>query len=543
MQLLRHIFIVLFVFTFLFIPNVGAEGEGEFSNVTDQIEININETDNLIELEYTIVETFRDPEYRHGIFISLPKNQGGVWTQYTVKSVKRSQQADPNVYFGGWEPPEDEKYEKIKEWDQLRIRIGDKDKNLEINTTHRYKIEIEVEKNKDYKYNFTVLSDWGDLVKDIYVYNNGAQVCDESFSCDPYSGIEITINDTISKTVPWYYSAVNTVWVYPLFIVPVYILLYILYLIFAKDPSRGHSHSSPEFEPPKGLKPWEAEYLISEGDISLKDTLLSYVLWLSNKQYVKIIAKTKTVKNIFGKKKQENFVELKKLKNLPKLDSLPSIFNEAIESIISSGFEVGLKSSKINPAEHEKDLRKQVGAKLEKFYNTKPLKNYKTFTLRVVIALVVLIVILSVILKSTILLGDSYIPVFIISGILCLPGLFLLFKKWAKLKTEFYKKRAEAVRYKYYIKKAEKYKLDFSNNPKDGVQYYLKAVPFAAMFAVLPKFNEYIQKTMPEIKQVNTNSTLLASYTSASFYAPPSSSGSSGFSSSGGGFSGGGGSW
>ena len=87
-------------------------------------------------------------------------------------------------------------------------------------------------------------------------------------------------------------------------------------------------------------------------------------------------------------------------------------------------------------------------------------------------------------------------------------------------------------------------KLDFSNNPKDGIQKYLVSVPFAAALGILPKYQKYFGKLIPDTSEVSSVNSFYTSYAVATFYTPPSdSSGGGGGGGGGGGFSGGGGSW
>lgn len=111
--------------------------------------------------------------------------------------------------------------------------------------------------------------------------------------------------------------------------------------------------------------------------------------------------------------------------------------------------------------------------------------------------------------------------------------LFLFLITFAKFNREGAELRAYCQRYKIYIEKTERYKLDFANNPDSGVQYYLANVPFAAIFGYLDQFEKYVQSAFPqslENSDLHIGSNLSASFHSTNFY---TSSGGSNSSSSG----------
>jgi uncharacterized membrane protein YgcG len=147
-------------------------------------------------------------------------------------------------------------------------------------------------------------------------------------------------------------------------------------------------------------------------------------------------------------------------------------------------------------------------------------------------------------LQEALMIGDTLIIMLGVLSVTTWPGIYLIMRDWGNLTREGVEKSRYCRRYKFYLEKAEKLKLDFSNNPKEGLQEYLVSVPFAAGFGILPTFQKYLEDFIPkevsdQFQTVNNTNLLLAS---SAFYVPPSSSsGGGGFSS--GGFSGGGGSW
>lgn len=515
-------------------------------NSTEEIKVEVLDKGDKLNITYTITEYLGYTE-RHGIFLVLPKNQDGVWTEYKVKRVERRDPADPLKYYGGYTMLKEDNYDIIKEWNEFRLRVGDKDINLPIGI-YQYEIELEATKNEDYKYDFTLIKDRVGYVPEISVYLDGRGMCEKEIECSDQL-TKIVINKDGDSGVPFYSKFFSSTWGYLLMATIFYAIIATIWYFFARDPKGDNDEDSPEFEPPKDLTPWQSQYLIREGGISLKDTLLSYILWLSNKKYIKIKPNLEYQKADKKKKKKIDEIKIEKLKKLPTNANLPSVFNKAVEKIIEKGVKKGLKASKINPAQHEGELNKKVYESLKDHYQIKPLNSAVAVGIVLLVVFGFISFFIFEALKWSILIGYSWILAFIVGLILTVPGVIWLASEWGKLKPESYKLRAASVGYKLYIEKAEKLKLDFSNNPKEGVQYYLKAVPFAAAFGILPKFQKYIEKIMPDVEAVKTTGPIIAGYSAASFYYPPASTGRSGggltggSSFSSGGFSGGGGSW
>ena len=98
----------------------------EISNETPNISIvsNVNASAKKITIKYFITEKFNKPS--RGVFLALPKNQDGVWTEYAVKNVikaKSNEKCDLKCAETlDWSS---EKYELINEWNEFRISNQD----------------------------------------------------------------------------------------------------------------------------------------------------------------------------------------------------------------------------------------------------------------------------------------------------------------------------------------------------------------------------------------------------------------------------------
>lgn len=559
--MLKKVLSLAFIFSLLF-SFIGLKVEAS-DNVTDLIKIVINQkTDTKIDASYYIVENFKVSS--RGVFLALPKNQSGVWTDYNLKSVQRTifpiNNIDNNPIYS-FAPPESpnsnfeidhkkntinlinsdspeplaldfqkEPYDEIKEWNQIRFRIGQKDRYLPVGV-FVYKIDLEISLNPSYKYDLTLLQDWTETVNRIEVIENNQDLCVSKISC---SGNSTKIAMFETKPESPIYGVFFSFAPYLLILVIISILTYYLWHIFAKDPMENLIVDKPEFESPN-LKPWEADYLIKEGGITVKDTLLSYILWLNTNKYISYKPDSETSSLEIEKRE----LKVKILKDLPEI--LPEIFNKTVHEIANLGMKEGVLASKINEAEAAK-LNENISNNLSKYYAQKPI--HEAWVWVCVIAFVVFFVWSFVVdfVKQTFLVGDSYWNLAIFGLISLVIPAILVLNQWGKVNLEGAKLRAYCMRYKYYIQKVETLKLDFSNNPNEGVQYYLKAVAFAASFGLLTQFGKYFQKLVPNSSDIEDSNTLRYSYAAVSFYVPPSdSSGGGGF--SGGGFSGGGGSW
>ena len=511
------------------------------ANTTDSITVLVspNKESQKIELTYQIWQTFNEST-SHGIFLALPKNQGGVWTEYILKSVKRNPEAMeiqnlknfPKIDSSGLMS---DKYESIKEWDQFRVRVGDKNTTLN-KGQYYYEMVVEADFEPNQEYDFTVVYDSRDPVKSLKVIQNEQDLCQSELKCDPVN-TTISLNKASNKILSfsfWY----NALWPYILILVAGVAAIYCAWVRFAKDQFKIETAKSPEFEPPIEVYPWQAAFLANDGNVSVKNTLLCYILWLSNQKYIKLEPDGDA-----GDKDVEMKIEL--LKDLP-TDLLPEVFNLAVISSISKGLKDGIYESKINESQDLPKLCELLNGDLKKNYTQTPLSVSNKF---LVIFLTGLALLFGGIfgfqtLQSSILLGDSYIGFWILISTLILILVAVIAFYWSKPTRQGAELINKVKRYNYYLKYVEKFKLDFSNNPDQGVQYYLKSVAFAAAFGVLAKFQKYFDKLLPNTTEINQNAYIYSSYGHVIFYTPPSSSdGGGGGGDGGGGFSGGGGSW
>jgi uncharacterized membrane protein YgcG len=316
-----------------------------------------------------------------------------------------------------------------------------------------------------------------------------------------------------------------------------------MYNKYARDPKSKLPTDRPEFEPPDKLYPWQAQFLIS--GIDSRSTLLSYILWLNHKGFI-VIEQNKKENTTSGflsifTKEPDKFAII--IKNELPTNILPDYFNETVSAIAEKGLTQGLSESQITS---------QSSGLSEYFYSQMKtlFLHTKNNTLLVTIIVHCVSLVLFLILLSTIhywvFMSDWTKIVLLIAFAIPIPFEIILLTLWPKVTQAGAELRAYCQRYMYYLTYVEKYKLDFSNNPDDGVQFYLKSVPMAAAFGILDKFNNYFADLLP----ADTSD----SFSSVSAFTPvyqstfdsvfSSSSSSSGFGgSASGGSSGGGGSW
>ena len=551
------LFPVIFLVLLLLTPQINIQAAKDtVSNVTQEISIeaNTNTSTKKITLNYFITEKFNKSS--HGIFLALPKNQDGVWTNYSVKKVLRAESEticelnckDTLDTLAGQEyldklPWVNEKFEEINEWNQFRFRVGDSQKLLPPKYYY-YEIEIEADYNPDLAYNFNFLDGWNEeiLNSNLSLNINGQKKCSNEYLirsiganidvCDK-SKLQAELNVGKSKSsllTSVFYSS----WPYFLLFVLVNLLAYFVWKSKAKDDWGNEKLDRPEFEPP-ALLPWETAYLVGEGQLDLKNTLLSYVLWLSYKKYIKLTPLEKT------DKKQKNLVKLEILKDLPTNVMLPDIYNQTVLKMLDEGISEGILSSQINPGTHLDITQTKVKDSVKKYYSQLPFNSPGGWLAIIALVLFFIGAFSFSGIQEVFLIGTSW--GWLVSGafIFGLPGFYFVMAKWAKLNVDGIKITAYSKRYKYYLENVEKLKIDFSNNPQEGVQRYLVSVPFAASFGVLPKFQKYFEDLIPNNIESQSVNGFYTSFAVASFYTPPSDSSSGG--GGGGGFSGGGGSW
>jgi len=553
------------------------------SNFTNNLQIKVVENSDNLELEYNILQTFGKAS--RGVFLSFPKNMDGIWTEFGIQSVQKTslvnlQSLENKNEFGNIDFEKlktenlqsltAEKYDQIKEWNEFRLRIGNVDKILP-KGTYLYQIKLKATKSQANKYNFQLIRDWNDQIGNFEIIKNGKPYCNSTTSlinqekCSP-NVPQIRLNPDKSEVSNLVKIWLN-VWLYAVILTLASGFGYLGWFWFARDPDYGFVTDKPEFEPPN-LLPWEAQFLVSDGKVDFQNTFLSYLLYLSNYKFIKIIGQNEqgfstnsslqnqnnssNSNSFIGKiidkftDKKEEKVKIQILKPLP--DLLPVEFNQAITRMESDGFEQGIYNSQINSSV-QGQIEKDIFAKLSHFY----LQGYHSWQISLLIVLLVIGGILWFFavfdfVKMTFLVGNSFrfvIPFFCLIVILWLMFILSKFSKLTRIGAET---KAFCQRYNYYITKVEQFKLDFSNNPQEGVQYYLKILPFAAVIGFLPQFQKYLVDLFPQIQEVSeiSNSVLIASaLNSTTFYSPPNSSSSSGSDTgwSSDGFDGGGGSW
>jgi uncharacterized membrane protein YgcG len=594
------------------IPKNSVNSAQKNSNFTDNIEIKITESSDNLELEYNILQTFSKAS--RGIFLSFPKNMDGIWTDFQVQSVQKTNltsylqnknfskneiQNEPQIEIQNElekeietemqnelenEPKNElnfaeikkdnlanlssEKYEHIKEWNEFRVRIGEVDKILE-KGIYLYQIKIKTTKNSQNQYNFRLLGDWNDqigsfeIIKNNQIYCNSAQQTisfkNEDEKCNLGRNLQIRINpekSEVSNLIKFWLSS----WLYLVILLIVSSFGYLGWFFLARDPDYGFATDKPEFEPPN-LLPWESQFLVNDGKLDFKNTFLSYLLYLSNHKFIKILgqneqnsnSKNNNSNSFFGKivnkmsNKKEEKVQIQILKPLPNL--LPNKFNEAIRLMETDGFEQGIYNSQINSS-LQGEIETNIYTKLKHFY----LQGYNNWQISVLITILVIGNILWFFalfgfIQKTFLIGNSYQFIIPFASLVAVLWLIFILIKFSKLTRIGAETKVFCQRYNYYITKVEQFKLDFSNNPKEGVQYYLKILPYAAIIGFLPQFQKYLVNLFPQIQEVSeiSNSLLIANaLNSTTFYTPPSSDSSgsgSDTSWSSGGFDGDGGSW
>jgi hypothetical protein len=366
------------------------------------------------------------------------------------------------------------------------------------------------------------------------VIQNQQNLCAKNLNCDPKL---TSINFNPNKPKPNFGAGfLFSTFPYFLILMALAPIIFLSWWFFAKDLYPIISPHSPEFDPPKDILPWQAMFLINSSKVNVKNTLLSYILWLNNSKIIDL----KPDSNPNDKSTDMTVVIKKDLPNV-----LPEIFNKTIGLISTSGMKNGIYASKINESSQPL-LFKKISHDLTHLYKQKPLGSGSISAIAIIsgFGLFFFNGFFFGILKDTFLVGESYFPLAIFALILIWLGLILVLIFWTKLNKQGTDLKNQISRYRYYLNYVEKYKLDFSNNPDEGVQYYLKSVAFASVFGLLTKFQSYFGNIFPKNEQIQNGNLLSSSYNSVIFYTPPSSSNSSfGGGGSSGGFSGGGGSW
>jgi len=557
MTKILSVFTALILVAGLFFGGVNAQAFGENQTFLIDVEINQNETETV--LEYTIFQYFI--EESRGVFLSLPKLQDNVWTEYTVENVARAEvqnlcdaddfiQAshrriqdelvpcliDAQVEF------EAEPWDAITEWNQLRFRVGKPDVILN-QGLHAYRFTVQAESEDVSRFEQRILYDWDDELNTVQVTDaDGNMLCKDGAvqSCRANGMVEIEINPQ-AQEAPFWRGVFHQFWIFGVIIVAIVATFYGLWNWVARDPNQILSHTSPRFEPPE-LFPWQADYLVREGRTQLKDTLLGYLLWLNHTKCTSITP-AGVERNGKHNKKAEPTLTINQALPGENETGLPDIFNTTIQKIAKKGFKQGILDSKINPGQHTEKMNNSIATSLKSIYTQGSVHSPVGMTAGVAFIAAFVSVFAFGFARNVLLVGDSIFAIIIFAEIITIPGWYLLFYYWGKLNRNGIKKRDQSHQYRYYIDQAEKLKLDFANNPQTQLQYYLDALPYAANFGLLAQFKKFIANKIPQNIEADGAFASYALVRSATFYTPPNSS-SGGFSGgSSGGFSGGGGSW
>jgi uncharacterized membrane protein YgcG len=487
------------------------------ANNTENMRISISENNQKTVIQYDIAYVFSsNNKNRHGIFLSLPKIQDGIAYDYTLgdKPTRNSS---------------NEKYDIINEINSFRIRIGDKDINLEPGQ-YNYRFTILTNQNKEYNHKFQYLYDWNDNINSIEVRRNGFSIC-ESNTCS---------NNQISEDLNSSKPRANVGFAYlTIFQNYIWALLGSIIAWFAvikkrlTDPLQAKVLKElPYYTPPQDLTPWQAQSLINKGDITPHETLAAYIFYLNNKQYITITPDT-----------DNKTIILIKLKDLP-TDLGPSELNTLVEYIISDGMEQGILNSEISLAELDNKIDEFTLQSNEHLYIRKPVLYPLMIVLMLTVVGGIIMFLLSDPFQKWLLIGNSYgifiFFVFFLGMLLVYMGL----RNFQRFNQDGYDRLQESIGYKYYLSYIEKEKLDFDNNPEEGARFYLTALPYAAQFNILEKFNKFfkVKQFITDI-QADNSTLIFGTINSTPFYSVSADSGGGFDGGGGGGFDGGGGSW
>jgi Predicted membrane protein (DUF2207) len=488
------------------------------NNNTDVIKVEINDTTEDLILNYTIRETFGpDAKGRHGIFYNINKEQDGVVYNFELLDLPKK---DGVI----------EKYNTINELTSFRFRIGDPNIQLEPKT-YTYTFSIKAKANKTNKHQFTPIYDWKDPISNIEVIYNGRELCAEGVIICNRTNTLLTFNPTKqpSNKLLAYLTIFQS---YILAIVASVILWLTGLKKLITDPFKKKIlNEVPYYTPPQDMLPWDCQSLINKGNLNVKDSFASYLLYLNHKNYIEIKPD----------KEREGKVTITKLQTLPQ-DLMPEEVNKTVEMMITNGVNNGLLDVGIDESTINQNTNKFVLNRNNNYYKNKP--ELMPFSYTIIVGLIGFVpgAIFFGFIQDRFGVGNSLGLFIVFIFLIFLLFLYIYLKNKDKLSEKGCNQLQESIGYKYYLSYIEKEKLDFSNNPKDGIQFYLNTVPYAAQFGILKQFNSYFKSLefMPQ-EIVNDTSFLASSINSAPFYIPPSSGGDG--SGGGGGASGGGGSW
>jgi uncharacterized membrane protein YgcG len=518
------IFLAAFIFITLLSNFVQVFASSEITkNYMQAININLREDGNKLNIEYQLEHVVAPNQKTRGVFIALPNSQDGVWTQYLIEDVSfKKAVADP------WK---NQKYQLINEWNEFRLRVGDENEFLTPGIYY-YRITLGANKNPNLKYDFTLLSNWTEEVKDIKVFYGGQELCAGGRISCLASSTKFKFNTDREET-SFVQKFIVDFWAYLAVLIVIISLSFLYWVIMLRDENRFLSDlQRPKFDPPN-VTPWQASFMIEEYNTNVKNMILSYLLYLN---YLRIITISKTDKDL----------KITLNKDLPTDQPVCGIFNQFVEAIISEGgITQGFKKVPLTGPKTTSIMLK-VRSSLIDYYVRLPVLYSAANALVITVVIFMLLMVSFAFLRTPYLIGNSYSGLIIFGCFILFFALWVLISRWSKLSLDGKWLRRDCVQYAYYLNWGEKDKLDFSNNPQEGIQYYLRNVPYAAAFGILDKFNSYAAETMQvndEMEIINLAASqvmilpIAASLSSGSAYSDGGGSASSG------GFDGGGGSW
>lgn len=322
-----------------------------------------------------------------------------------------------------------------------------------------------------------------------------------------------------------------------LLIIPAWFIIHLIWIKVGKDPKVGTI--IPEFDPPEGINPLIAGYILDQRTDSTH--ISAHLIYLAIKGYIRIET---TQKEGFIKKSTEySFVDLTKNRVVNMQDYETDLFEGVFDGAdfattndMKKTFYKKIKSIS------DKIKKKAISDK----YITNlggTLKLWMSIIGGTIIGLTVFGPLLPV-FEFNFSLGGFIV----ITGIILLIYSFFMQKRTLKGNKIY----TDLLGLKQYIDTAEKDRIAFHNDPKKGVEIFEKLLPYAMIFKLEKKWAkefENIYQVPPtwyagDMRSFNTvylvssiNSSVNATVSSA--YAATRSSGGSGF--GGGGFSGGGG--
>lgn len=502
MKFIIYVAMCLSVIIFL-TPSVKAA-----DSVTDTIKVDVSHLEGKTVAKYTVIQIF-NVNTKHGIFLALPIVPDGVKIDYKVSSITKNDKPEP--------------YQKLNDIFNYRFRIGDPNVTLKAGI-YIYNITVESTYDANHQFSYPILTDWNDTIGDLQVTVNG--------KASPTTGKKGLYSILTNVDKPELGLIIQ---IYNQFLIP--IMIFVIGTFFSilgyfttkiHPLTSEYPYNAPEFEPPQNLLPWQGSYLINDGVVGLKDTLITYYLYLNNLGYITL--------NTNNTSERINFTINKELPNI-----LPDLFNDIITQSRDNSLTIVFENLQITEG-YENELNKYITKEVKPYYDRLP-NNQAVGTLLIIYFVIYAIFALVwfVFIESVFLLAPIWLWLILGICLFFIPWLYKLISNQERFTPNGLEMFRLTKGFYNYINIAEKDKLDFDNNPIEGSKYYLNNVPWAAQLGLLKQFN--VLAANLKIPQVTIDSidTVSASILISSFYVDSSSTSSSG--GSGGGFSGGGGSW